>query len=66
MLAFAECIRRHGITSFPDPTIFHNTGGGPPAGNAIVIDGFEFKLDPGLDPQSPAFQSAMGACRAGH
>jgi hypothetical protein len=61
MLALAECMRRHGLTNFPDPTIFHATGG-PPAGNVIVANGYEFKLGPGLDPQSPAFQAAAKAC----
>jgi hypothetical protein len=59
MLALAECMRRHGLTTFPDPTI---ASGGVPTGPAIVINGYEFKLGPGLDPQSPAFQRAMTAC----
>ena len=61
MLALSECMRRHGLTNFPDPTLFHNNGG-PPAGNTIVVNGYEFKLGPGLDPQSPAFQAAAKAC----
>ena len=60
MVKLAECMRQHGLTSFPDPTIF--SGGGPPSGDAIVIGGYEFKFGPGLDPQSPAFQQAMKAC----
>jgi hypothetical protein len=60
MVKLAACMRQHGLTSFPDPTIF--AGGGPPSGNAIVIGGYEFKLGPGLDPSSPAFQRAMKAC----
>lgn len=61
MLALAECMRRHGLTNFPDPTLFHGNGG-PPAVDAIVVNGYEFKLGPGLDPQSPAFQAAAKAC----
>lgn len=61
LLALAECMRRHGVTNFPDPTVFHQ-GSGPPAGNAIVQNGYEFKLGPGLDPQSPAFQAATKDC----
>jgi hypothetical protein len=53
-------MRQHGLTGFPDPTVA--SGGGPPAGNAIGINGYVFKLSPGLDPQSPAFQQAMKAC----
>jgi hypothetical protein len=61
MLRLAQCMRAHGLTSFPDPTIAP-TGGDPPSGSAIVINGYEFKLGAGLDPASPAFQSAMSAC----
>jgi hypothetical protein len=59
LLALAQCMRRHGLTNFPDPTIFQ---GGVPSGQSIVIDGYEFKLGAGLDPQSPMFQQAMRAC----
>jgi hypothetical protein len=59
LLALSQCMRRRGVTSFPDPTIFH---GGMPSGRAIVIDGYEFNLGAGLDPQSPTFQQAMKAC----
>jgi hypothetical protein len=52
-------MRRHGLTSFPDPTIFH---GGVPSAGSIVIDGYEFKLPAGLDLQAPAFQQAMTWC----
>ncbi len=45
-LEFANCMRAHGLTSFPDPS----AGGG----------GFE--LGAGIDPQSPAFKSARLAC----
>ena len=39
-------MRAHGVSSFPDP----NAGGGG------------FQLGPGINPQSPAFQSAHQAC----
>jgi hypothetical protein len=61
LLALAQCMRRHGITRFPDPAGF---GGGVPPATSIVLDGYEFKLGAGLDAQSPAFQRAMAACRA--
>jgi hypothetical protein len=60
LLKLAQCMRAHGVTSFPDPIPFQ--GNGPPTGHVLVIDGYEFKLGPGLDPMSPAFQNAMQAC----
>jgi hypothetical protein len=64
MLKLAQCMRAHGLTGFPDPTIAQN--GGPPSGPAIVLNGYEFKLTAGLNPQSPAFQHAMTACGGPH
>ncbi|MGH2843627.1 MAG: hypothetical protein ACRDKL_08595 [Solirubrobacteraceae bacterium] len=48
-LAFAQCMRKHGVPSYPDPSL---SGGGqaPPAG---------------VDPQSPAFKTAARACGGG-
>jgi hypothetical protein len=48
-LAFARCMRAHGVPSFPDPTF----SGARPA-----------KL-PAVNPESPAFRSATGVCGAG-
>jgi hypothetical protein len=47
-LRFAECMRSHGVPNFPDPP----AGGGP----LKIVSGS------GIDPQSPAFQSAQSAC----
>jgi hypothetical protein len=48
MLKFAECMRSHGITNFPDPTV-----------NAKGVS-----VDPhGLDVSSPQFHAAQKACR---
>ena len=48
MLRFADCVRSHGITNFPDPTV-----------NAKGVS-----VDPhGLDMTSPAFHAAQQACR---
>lgn len=47
-LKFAECMRSHGLPSFPDPI----NGGG-----------FQFK-DGSVNPASPAFQAARKACQA--
>ena len=50
-LQFAQCMRAHGITNFPDPS----TSGG---GISIQIKG-----GTNLDPNSPLFQSAQNACQ---
>jgi len=54
-LAFAQCMRSHGVPNYPDPKITFSGGGvsetsGGPQGS-------------GLDPQSPKFQSAQQACQ---
>jgi hypothetical protein len=51
-LRFARCMRQHGVTGFPDPQF----GTGPFGGTEIKIQGS------GIDPRSPAFQSAQTAC----
>jgi hypothetical protein len=48
-LAFARCMRQHGITNFPDPGS---------RGDLTITGGS------GLDPNSPQFQSAQNACRS--
>lgn len=49
-LKFSDCMRAHGVTNFPDPS----TGGG---GIHISI-----AAGSGINPQSPAFESAQSAC----
>ena len=44
---FADCMRSHGVSNFPDPS----------AGGGISIT-----PGSGIDPRSPAFQSAQSAC----
>lgn len=44
-LKFADCMRSHGVSNFPDP----GPGGG-------------IQLPDGINPRSPAFQSAQNAC----
>jgi hypothetical protein len=46
-------MRNHGLTNFPDPTFGSGGTVGIQAGPAR-----------GLDPQSPAFQSAQKACQS--
>jgi hypothetical protein len=47
-LAYARCMRSHGVPNFPDP----DPGGG-----------FEFSAGEGIDPSSPAFRAANATCR---
>jgi hypothetical protein len=47
LIKFASCMRSHGVPNFPDPS----PGGG------LKID-----ASTGINPQSPAFQSAQTAC----
>jgi hypothetical protein len=51
-LAFARCMRTHGVPSFPDPTF----SGGGPTGAPTGVD---------QTPVSPAFRSAARVCGAG-
>jgi len=53
-LKFAQCMRTHGVPNFPDPQIQSGPGGGV----GVRIGG----PGSGLDPSSPAFQSAQKAC----
>jgi hypothetical protein len=50
LLKNAECMRAHGVTNFPDPTV---NVPGMPAGISLK----------GLDPNSPQFQAAQKACQ---
>jgi hypothetical protein len=65
LLQIAECMRRHGISSFPDP----QTGSPPsnPAGySAIIGRGRYFLAIPSsIDTNSPAFKQAATACNFG-
>lgn len=47
-IKFADCMRLHGVPNFPDPS----SGGG----------GIQITPSSGINPQSPAFQSAQKAC----
>jgi hypothetical protein len=49
-LAYSKCMRTHGVSNWPDPVE-------TPSG------GYGFRTD-GVDPKSPAFQSALDACKA--
>jgi hypothetical protein len=51
-LKFAECMRRNGVSDFPDPGASGN----------LTIDGIANGSS--LDPSAPAFKQAIAACKA--
>jgi hypothetical protein len=64
MLHISQCMRRHGVTGFPDPT----TGPPPnPTGYSQVIDrgGVVLAVPKTIDAASPAFKQAASACKFG-
>ena len=50
-LAFSKCMRTHGVSNFPDPVS---------SGNGIQL---AIGSNSGVNPQSPAFESAQSTCR---
>lgn len=56
-LAWARCIRKHGVPNFPDPSSSAHAG--------LVFRGIVFPIGPGFNPQSPAFKQAQAACGRG-
>jgi hypothetical protein len=65
LLSIAECMRRHGISGFPDPRT-----GSPPSsltGYSLILGtrGYFLAIPSAIDPRSPAFQQAAGACKFG-
>lgn len=65
LLEISECMRRHGISSFPDP----QTGSPPsnPAGYSAIIgrNGYFLAIPSSIDTNSPAFKQAAAACKFG-
>jgi hypothetical protein len=64
LLKISECMRQHGISSFPDP----RAGSPPnPSGyNAVFGTGGYFLAIPSsIDTKSPAFRQAATACKFG-
>jgi hypothetical protein len=55
-LAFAECMRAHAVSGFPDPT----PPGDLPAGPFNSV--FGFVLPATIDTEAPAFKAAMQSC----
>ena len=62
MVDTAECMRRHGITDFPDPT---TTPPSSPAGYSSIEDdgGLVLAIPDAINEDSPAFKQAAAACQ---
>ena len=62
MVKIAECMRRHGISNFPDPT---TTVPSLPVGGGVIsdIDGVILVFPAAIDTQSPAFTRAATTCK---
>ena len=60
-VAFARCMRAHGLRDFPDPALTppHN------AASVFVVHGMVFAFAAPVDPKSPAFQRAGRVCGLG-
>jgi len=64
MLKVSQCMRRHGISDFPDPRTSVPPDSLPPKGGVISdIDGVILVFPSTIDEQSPAFTAAAAACR---
>jgi hypothetical protein len=63
MLEVSACMRKHGISGFPDPTT------SPPSnpGNSAIVDsgGYFLAIPKSIDTNSPAFKQAAAACNFG-
>jgi hypothetical protein len=61
MLKISQCMRAHGVTGFPDPTLKLPSS---PAGYGEVIDrgGVALAVPSTINVQSPAYQEAASAC----
>jgi hypothetical protein len=65
MLRVSECMRQHGITGFPDPTLSPPSS---PSSYSEVIDrgGVVLAIPNTINTASPVFRQAATACRFGH
>lgn len=59
LLNLAECMRRHGVPTFPDPA---SSPPPPSSGNVLGGNGAYLALGTLQAQQSPAFRRAAGAC----
>jgi hypothetical protein len=61
MVKLAQCMRRHGLTTFPDPT--SSPPAAPPSGGGIAFGApGSFIAVPQNLIQSPGFKQAAAAC----
>jgi hypothetical protein len=60
-LKISECMRQHGVSGFPDPTLKPPAS---PAGYSIVEDrgGVVLAVSDTINPASPVFKQAAAAC----
>ena len=63
MLKVSQCMRRHGIAGFPDPTTSVPSKLGGVGGVVSDRDGVILLFPATLDMQSPLFLHAAAACR---
>jgi hypothetical protein len=56
-LAWAQCVRRHGVPNFPDPSASATAG--------LNFRGIVFPVGPEFNPRSPAFEQAQASCGRG-
>jgi hypothetical protein len=65
MLKISECMREHGISGFPDPTLSPPSS---PAGHSAVIDrgGVVLAIPDTINTGSPGFKQAAAACGFAH
>jgi hypothetical protein len=63
-LEVSECMRKHGVSGFPDPTLKAPSS---PAGYTAIQDdgGVILAIPSTINVQSPAFQQAAKACQFG-
>ncbi len=64
MLTVSACMRKHGISGFPDPSTSPPSN---PTGNSGVIGsgGYYLAIPKSIDTNSPAFHQAAAACNFG-
>ena len=58
LLSFVSCVRAHGIPNLPDPGSRPSDAGSGPVLNLMGVT-----FPAGITPQSPAFRTAMQACK---
>ena len=63
MLEVSACMRKHGISGFPDPTSTPSNR----AGNSAIIGsgGYHLAIPKSVDTSSPAFEQAAAVCNFG-